>query len=687
MSWFEHASIDYSSLSKARSAEIKEQLSCLGESGDLAQRWSRISKQILQPSDPFQIHRDLFRENYRDWGPGRGPEPAVLPDQATTSASNLGMWLIEFGFERYSQLHDFSVKQREEFTKRAVEKLNIRFQKEFDQVLDLTQGVERPSWFKGARMNIVDSIFDGALGPESERTAIVFQREGSEGITPVERWTLGQLKAMSGRVANGLKKMGLEPGDRVAIDMPMTADCVAIYLGIVRAGMCVVSVADSFAAEEIATRLRISEAKAIFTQDVILRGGKILPLYEKVANAKAPAAVVLPALESSQTRLRAEDLTFDLFLSAEEEFETAVREPGDAINILFSSGTTGDPKAIPWDHTTAIRCALDGFVHQDIQPGNVVAWPTNVGWMMGPWLIFATLINAGCIALYEGMPHTRRFGMFVENSRVNLLGVVPSLVKAWKNSECMTGLDWSAINAFSSTGEASNREDMLFLMSLAGYKPVIEYCGGTEVGGSYVSSTVIQPNCPSYFSAKSIGMDFRILGADGEGSQTGEVYLVPPAIGCSTHLLNRDHHDVYFKDCPTGSEGEVLRRHGDEMQVLPGKYFKALGRADDTMNLGGIKVSSVELESVMNRVEGVAETAAIAVTPKAGGASQLIAYAVTELGRWSDGGELKTALKHQIRRHLNPLFKITAVIVVDELPRTASNKIMRRVLRAAFEAQ
>ena len=687
MSWFEHASIDYASLSKARSAEIKVQLSRLGESGDLAHRWSRVSKQILQPSDPFEIHRDLFRENYREWSPGRGPEPAVLPEQAKISASNLGMWLTEFGFGRYSELHDFSVNQREEFTKRAVDRLNIRFQKEFDQVLDLTQGVERPSWFKGAKMNIVDSIFDVGLETESERTAIVFQREGSEGNTPVERWSLGQLKALSGRVANGLTKMGLGPGDRVAIDMPMTADCVAIYLGIVRAGMCVVSVADSFAAEEIATRLRISGAKAIFTQDVILRGGKIVPLYKKVVNAKAPTAIVLPALKSSQTRLREEDMTFDLFLSADQEFETAGREPGNAINILFSSGTTGDPKAIPWDHTTAFRCALDGFVHQNIQPGDVVAWPTNVGWMMGPWLIFAALINEGCIALYEGMPHTRRFGMFVENSRVNLLGVLPSLVKVWKNSECMTGLDWSAIKAFSSTGESSNREEMLFLMSLAGYKPVIEYCGGTEIGGSYVSSTVIQPNCPSYFSAKSIGMDFRILNEGGQNSHTGEVYLVPPAIGLSTQLLNKDHHDVYFKDCPTGSDGEVLRRHGDEMQVLHGEYFRALGRADDTMNLGGIKISSVELESVMNRVEGVAETAAIAVTPKSGGTSQLVAYAVTELGRWSDGGELKTALQDQIRQHLNPLFKITAVVVVDELPRTASNKVMRRVLRAECEAQ
>jgi acetyl-CoA synthetase len=687
MNSFDHASIDYSSVSESRSAQIKDQLRRLDEFDDPAQRWSRISKQILQPSDPFQIHRDLFRENYREWDSGRGPEPAVLPEQATISASNLGMWLKELGFESYSEIHDFSVSQKEEFTKQVVERLNIRFQEKFDQVLDLSQGVERPSWFKGARMNIVDSIFDGELEHAAERTAVVFQREGSEGSTPVESWSLEQLKASSARVANGLTKMGLGRGDRVAIAMPMTADCVAIYLGVVRAGMCVVSIADSFAAEEIATRLRISEAKAIFTQDVIRRGGKIFPSYEKVVSAHAPVAVVLPALKSLQVRLREDDRAFDLFLSENTEFENTVCEPADAINILFSSGTTGDPKAIPWDHTTALRCALDGFVHQNLQPGDIAAWPTNVGWMMGPWLIFATLINKGCIALFDGMPHTREFGMFVEKAKVNLLGVVPSLVKFWKSSGCMDGLDWSSIKVFSSTGESSNGEEMLFLMALASYKPIIEYCGGTEVGGSYVSSTVIQPNCPSYFSAKSIGIDFRLLNEDGQDCQTGEVYLVPPALGFSTHLLNKDHDEVYFKDCPSGSDGEVLRRHGDEMQMSPGMYFRALGRADDTMNLGGIKVSSVELESVMNRVEGVAETAAIAVTPKAGGASQLVVYTVTEPGRWNDRGELKAELQTQIRQGLNPLFKIADVVLIDTLPRTASNKVMRRVLRAQYEVQ
>jgi len=240
------------------------------------------------------------------------------------------------------------------------------------------------------------------------------------------------------------------------------------------------------------------------------------------------------------------------------------------------------------------------------------------------------------------------------------------------------GRDWSRIRLFSSTGESSSSEDMLFLMSRAGYPPVIEYCGGTEVGGAYLSSTVVQPNSPSCFSAKTLGLDIAVL--------DGEVFLIPPAIGLSRRLLNADHHAVYFESCPPGPNGETLRRHGDALEVLAGGYFRALGRADDTMNLGGIKVGSAEIERVMGRVPGVVETAAIAVSPKEGGPARLVVYAVAEPGTLEDAEGLRASFQKEIRRSLNPLFSVSEVVLIDRLPRTASNKVMRRVLRAGHPA-
>ena len=188
-----------------------------------------------------------------------------------------------------------------------------------------------------------------------------------------------------------------------------------------------------------------------------------------------------------------------------------------------------------------------------------------------------------------------------------------------------------------------------------------------------------QPCVPGTFNTPTLGLDLMILDETGAPADSGEVFLVPPSIGLSNTLLNKDHHEVYFAETPRGPRGETLRRHGDEMEALPGGYWRAHGRADDTMNLGGIKVSSAEIERALQTVPGVVETAAIAVSP-GGGPSQLVVYAVCS----ATGDDLASAMQNAIKRELNPLFKIHEVIRIAALPRTASNKVMRRVLRDRY---
>ena len=528
-----------------------------------------------------------------------------------------------------------------------------------------------------AKLNIVESCFSA----NADAPAIITQGENDDNLVTL---TYHELECLTNRVANGLVNIGLKQGDAVAVAMPMSAESVAIYLGIVKTGCVVVGIADSFAPDEIATRLRIGKAKAIFTQDYINRAGKRLPLYEKVIVANAPKAIILSCNggTTGASPQREGDMTWHDFLSDSDTFTAAPCDPDAHTNVLFSSGTTGEPKAIPWTHTTPIKCAADAYLHHDIHSGDVLAWYTNLGWMMGPWLIYASLINKATIALYDGVPTERAFGVFVQNAKVSMLGVVPTLVRAWKNTDCMHGLDWQAIRAFSSTGECSNPEEMLYLMSLAGYKPVIEYCGGTEIGGGYVTGTRVQPAAPSTFTTPALGLDFLLFDDDGEPSRNGEVFIVPPSLGLSTTLLNTDHHEAYF----AGTPGPNLRRHGDALERLSNGYYRIHGRVDDTMNLSGIKVSSAEIEEVLNGVDGIQETAAVAVSPKDGGASRLIIYVVLAAPE-SDvpiKQELQAKLQTALSQHLNPLFRIHDVVIMDALPRTASNKVMRRLLRQQF---
>jgi acetyl-CoA synthetase len=304
--------------------------------------------------------------------------------------------------------------------------------------------------------------------------------------------------------------------------------------------------------------------------------------------------------------------------------------------------------------------------------------------MMGPWLIFASLLNRATMALYYGAPAGVEFGRFVRDAKVTMLGLVPSMVKTWRSSGCLDGIDWSGIKRFSSTGECSNAGDYLWLMSRAGYKPVVEYCGGTEIGGGYITGTVTKPASPATFNTLTLGLDAVILDEQGRPATRGELFLIPPSIGLSQRLLHQDHHEVYYADTPNGPRSGLLRRHGDEMEQLPGGFFRAHGRADDTMNLGGIKVSSAEIERTLNTLPGIHETAAIAVDPKDGNPSLLIIYAVLRAGASPKREDLLRQMQGVIKKELNPLFKVHDVVVAPSLPRTASNKVMRRVLRSQY---
>ena len=588
--------------------------------------------------------------------------------------TNLYGVMNQLGFDRYQDFYNWSISKPEAFWETTVKALGIKFKVPYSSVLDATD-LENPLWFNGAQVNIVDTCF--AANPKQD--AIAFAKEGSDAITYM---SYEQLEHYVDQIAISFYQNGLKAGDAIGIDMSMNIEAVAIYLAAIKAGFKVVTVADSFSPDEIRVRFDIVKPAMVFTQDFLIRGDKKLPLYDKVLQAGIERIVVLSATENTDIRIRRQDMFWEDFLSKEDaEFESVAMNPLDTTTILFSSGTTGNPKAIPWNHTTAIKSASDGFYHHDIQSGDVVAWPTNLGWMMGPWLIYATLINKGTIALFEGSPMSPDFGLFIEKTKVKMLGIVPSIVRAWKSKGTMEAYDWSGIKCFSSTGESSNPVEMEYLMQLADNKPIIEYCGGTEIGGGYVTSTLIQTNIPSTFSTPALGSEFVIVNEDGILSDKGEVFLVPPAMGLSFKLLNRNHHQVYYDGTPKIS-GKLLRRHGDFLVRMDNGYYRVMGRTDDSMNLGGIKISSLQIEELVNSHLAVMESAAIAVSPENGGPSLLVLYIVPD--GFTDKELIQYELQKLIKAKLNPLFKIHDVVIVNKLLRTASNKIMRRKLREAY---
>lgn len=592
------------------------------------------------------------------------------PSKKSIRSSNIGKLMQKHKFTSYIELWRWSVNNKETFWEETVTSLDIVLAKKYSRILNIDAGVENAKWLYDASLNIVDSCFNNV----DDAIAVVYQKPNES----LQKVTQKELRLLVNSIANGFVDLQLKKGDTIAINLPMNLECVALYLAALKAGIKVATIVDSFSSEEIKIRLELTKPKVVFTQDFIDRANKTYPLYDKNKMAN-PAKIVVLSSEIKKINKRENDVFWDDFLSDNLMFESVKQSSQEIITILFSSGTTGTPKAIPWNHTTAIKAASDGFYHQNIQKNDVVCWPTNLGWMMGPWLIFATLINKATIGLYYDAPLTKEFGSFVQDAKITMLGVIPSIVKHWKNSKCMESVNWETMKCFSSTGEVSNPTDMSFLMDLGGNKPVIEYCGGTEIGGGYLTSTVVQDNRASTFSAKALGSDFVILDENNQQSKKGEVFLIPPIMGLSTELLNKNHHEIYYKETPKYKK--VLRRHGDELKILENGYFKILGRVDDAMNLGGIKVSATQIETVINTLDFVDESAAVAVAEQGGGPSKLIIFYVDKKTKNVDIKKRLLTAQKVIKKEINPLFKVSDLVRIDVLPRTASNKIMRRKLR------
>ena len=637
--------------------------------------WRRYVQQVRRgQGGTFDEQWARFEEIFR----GRLMEDGSAPawHSPPRAPSNLDRFMKTLGVDGYPELHRWSVTERAAFWGKVTEDLGVVFSRPPDRILDLGRGVKNPRWLVGAEFNIVDSCFKAS----GDKPAVI---SANERVPEPRVTTYRELERLVNRIANGFHAHGFRTGETIALYMPMTLECVATYLAIIRAGLCVASIADSFSPQEIAKRCEIADAKCIVTVDTFERAGRTIRLYEKVREAGVPKAIVITKAREIVPR-REGDLSLDDLLSPRDEYESVVSGPSEMITVLFSSGTTGTPKAVPWTHHNPIKCAMDGRFHQDIRGEDIVAWPTNIGWMMGPWLIFATLLNDATMAVFEGAPTGEKFTRFVRDAGVSVLGVVPSLVRAWRSGDAVGEGGWPHVRVFSSTGEPSNRRDALWLMSQTGYRaPIIEYLGGTEIGGGHLTGTVVQAASPATFTTPALGIDFVVLDEEGNAvaeGETGELFLIPPSIGLSETLLNLDHEEIYYAGCPSGPGGEVLRRHGDEIARLHKGNFRAQGRADDAMNLGGIKVSSVELERVIESHPSVQEAAAVGVQSGAEGPQKLVIFAV--LRPHSDGEGLRLELQARIAAELNPLFRIDELITVDALPRTASNKVLRRQLRA-----
>ncbi len=630
------------------------------------------------------MKREVHAESEKD-------EIVWYPTEEHLQRSRLTRFIREHGLADYDALLAKSVSDPDWYWDAVVKHLGIEWYQPYDQVLDVSRGLAWPRWFTGASYNYVhDAVDKHAVGTDRDRVAIIWEGDGGD----VRRLTFRDVADETNRLAGALKELGIQKGDRIGIFLPMLPETAIATLACAKIGAIFIPIFSGYGGDAAATRLRDCDARLLITADGFYRRGRVIPMKETADEAVASAPSVERVLVFRHVGQEipwddGRDIWWhDAVSTQKTEFETVQTDASDPYMIIYTSGTTGRPKGAVHVHAGfPLKAAHDLAFCFDLQRQDVLFWITDLGWMMGPWAIEGALILGATLMLYEGTPdypEPDRLWSLVEDHNVSVLGVSPTAIRALmgKGDDWVTRHDLSSLRAFGSTGEPWNPGPWTWLFNVPGARrcPIINYSGGTEIGGGIVGCVTIKPQKPCSFSGAVPGMAADVVDADGHAvrNEVGELVIRGPWVGM-TNGFWRDpdrYVDTYW------SRWDNVWVHGDWSLIDQDGFWYILGRSDDTIKTAGKRVGPAEVESAAVAHPSVREAAAIGVPDELKG-EKIVVFAILREGH-APNDQLRHEILDTITRRLGRPLRPDSVNFVTDLPRTRNAKIMRRVIRAKF---
>jgi len=615
---------------------------------------------------------------------------AWRPTSEQIAESRLTAFMKKHGLSNFNELMARSTTDLEWFWRAVLDDLGIEFYEPYSRVIDLSPGIARPSWCVGGRMNIVHNCLERWMGtPTEHRPALHW--EGEEGTT--RSLTYAELLREVNRAAGGLRALGVIPGDRVALFMPMCPELVIAFFAVIKIGGIVLPLFSGYGADAVTTRLRDAGVKVLITADGFWRRGQAVRMKEvaDVAVAAAPSVehVVVARRLGIDVSMRPLDLRWsDLLADRPDTCATERTGADDPLMIIYTSGTTGRPKGAVHSHCGfPIKTAQDMVHCFDVRAGETMYWVSDMGWMMGPWEVLGMTLLGGTVVLYDGaldFPAPDRLWSLVARHRVNILGVSPTLIRAlMKHGEDpVRAHDLTSLRILGSTGEPWNPEPWKWFFDVVGggRLPIINYSGGTEVSGGLVSGNVLTPLKPAAFAGPPPGIAADVVDDQGRPvrNQVGELIVRAPWIGMTRGFWNDSERylDTYWSRFPD------IWVHGDWAAIDDDGLWYILGRSDDTIKIAGKRLGPAEVESVLVDDPAVLEAAAIGVPDEMKGQA-LVCFVVLRPGHAPDN-ELTTRLTTLVIDRLGKPLKPKAIEFVRDLPKTRNAKVMRRLIRSAY---
>lgn len=628
-------------------------------------------------------------------------QPVVYtPDPQALASSRLTAFMQREGVLSYAALQRQSTEDVAWFWNAVMRDLGVEFYTPYTAVYEDTGDPAFPRWCVGGEMNIVHNLLDKWMADEATRSRTAVRWEGEEGAT--FSLTYADLNAEVGRCAAALRAHGIGRGDAVGLFMPLTVELVVAFLAVLKVGGVILPLFSGYGPEAVAARLADGGARALFTADGTLRRGKATRIKE-VADEALRAC---PAVELVVVQQRAghadvpmtagRDVFWTDFVAGHAPFAATERTRAeDVMMLLYTSGTTGQPKGAVHTHCGfPVKAAQDMAHAMDVKPGDTVFWLSDMGWMMGPWLVLGTLLLGATHVLYDGAPDApadyadgpARLWKLAERHGVTHLGVSPTLIRALMphGAAPVQTADLTALRAVCSTGSPWDPDAWLWTFEhvLARRKPILNYSGGTEISGGILCGNLFTPLKPCAFSGPVPGMAADVLRPDGAPvrGEVGELVVRAPWIGMTRGFWKdaggQRYRDTYWRQHPG------VWTHGDFAAVDEDGLWYILGRSDDTIKVAGKRLGPSEVEAVVNTHPAVRESVAVGVPHDVKGEEVVVFVVLHDADAASD--DLRAELLDAVATALGKPLRPREVRFTAAIPKTRNAKVLRRLIRQAY---
>lgn len=605
--------------------------------------------------------------------------------------ANITRFMKKHNIKDYKELIKKSTKNIEWFWDAVINDLDIKWYKPYNKVLDDSKGIQWTKWFVGGKTNIVYNCVDKHITPKKKDTiALTWENESGKN----KKLTYEELYVKINKFANALKSIGVKKGDRVGIYMPMIPETIIGFLSAIKIGAISIPIFSGFGSQALASRLEIAGAKVLLTADGSIRRGKPVEIKKEVDKAIDTVStlehiIVFKHLGNEISWNEDRDIWWENFERNQSvECETIHMDSEDNAMIIFSSGTTGPPKGTVHTHGGSLaQIGKELGYYFDIKEKDVFFWLSDIGWMMGPWMIIGVYNFGGNIVIYEGAPNypnPDRLWDLVEKYKISIFGISPTAIRMLMKfgDEWVNKHNLESLRILGSTGEPWDSDSWNWFFKIIGKEkiPIINISGGTEIVGCFLSPLPILPLKPCTLGGPGLGMDIDVFDENGESirGKMGHLVAKKPAPSMTRGFWNepKRYIDTYWSKWPN------IWYHGDWASIDENGYWFLHGRSDDTIKIAGRRTGPAEIEAALIEHPLVSEAATIGVPDKIKG-EDLVCFVVLK-PNIEPNEDLRNELKLQVIKVMGKTLKPRDIKFVYDLPKTRSAKIIRRVIKAVY---